>query len=91
VATQFRSIVQAKVAAGMRASQAIECALRECPNAKYLSAAEMIDAQSAAERDADTLQRSPGADGGMTSPLNVPSNGSGQRGLGVTSNPSRSM
>jgi hypothetical protein len=75
VAQQFQSIVDAKVASGMGAAQAVECAIRECPEAKFLSAADMIAAQAAAERDANQLRRSPGADGGRREMSQTPAVG----------------
>jgi hypothetical protein len=83
-AARFHGIVQDKIAEGASRSDATAFALRECPDMKGCSAADMIEAQRAAERDANQLRRSPGADG-------VRHNGSNQRGLGVTSNPNRAM
>jgi hypothetical protein len=77
VARKYIDGIAAKLALGMSQSDAIMRTLRDVPEAKSLSAADMMAAQSSAERDANQLRR-PGRGTSM-------SNGAGQNSLGMGS------
>jgi hypothetical protein len=74
----------------MDKSDAAKLSASDLLNEENKTADNLVSEAYGYERDANRLRHSPGKDGGR-SPLNVPSNGSGQRGLGVTSNPNRAM